>query len=202
MSVDDQKLIEQSLAGSLDAFGQLVVRHQDRLYNALVNVVGSADDARDIAQDAFVKAFQKLETFRGRSAFYSWLFRIAMNTALTQMRKKKRHIASLDAAREKAGIEPLDSHPTASPSHPLEVAERQTMVRTALAQLSDDFRTVLVLKEMDGLKYDEIAEILECPVGTVRSRIHRARTELRQRLAVLLKDSTEFTKPAKKQSTK
>ena len=188
MTTNDQQLIQECLAGRTDAFGQLVVRYQDRLYNTLVKMLGSADDARDVSQDAFVHAFQKLGTFRGKSAFYSWLFRIAINAAVSEKRKVRRKSASIDAMREQAGIEPIDSHPTATPSHALELSERQSMVRTALAELPEDYRTVLVLKEIEGLKYEEIAELIDRPVGTVRSRIHRARMELRNKLEMVLKE--------------
>lgn len=186
-STDDNRLIEECLSGRTEAFGQLVVRHQDRLYNSLAKILGSADDARDVTQEAFVSAFQKLETFRGNSAFYSWLFRIAMNAAVTQKRKTSRMVASIEAARELAGVEPADQHPASRPSHEMEQSEQQALVRAALSELPEEFRTVLVLKEIDSLKYEEIAEIIGCPVGTVRSRIHRARNELRAKLAVLLK---------------
>lgn len=188
MNIDDQELIAECLAGDSDAFGQLVVRYQDRLLNTLTNVLGSAEDARDTAQDAFVHAFQKLGTFRGQSAFYSWLFRIAVNAAISSKRKKRRVVTSIDAAREAAGFEPVDSHPNTHPSHSIELTEQQAIVRQGLAQLSEEFRTVLVLKEIEGLKYDEIAEMVDCPIGTVRSRIHRARCELKMKLEILMKD--------------
>ncbi len=182
MSADDRHLIEQSLAGRSEAFGELVVRYQDRLYNTLVKVLGSHDDARDAAQDAFVQAFQKLSSFQGNSAFYSWLFRIAVNAAISQKRKSKRFPQSVEAARDKSGAEPVDPHPEGRPGHAMETAERQQLVRDALAQLPDEYRTVLVLKEIEGLRYEEIAEAVGCPIGTVRSRIHRARQELREKL--------------------
>jgi len=185
---DDQQLIDECLAGRSEAFGELVVRYQDRLFHSLLYVTGAADEAQDVAQDAFVHAFTKLSTFRGESAFYTWLFRIAMNAAVTRKRRDRRMSASLDAARENAGHEPTDAHPTSQPSYPLEVSERQALVRAALAELCEDYRTVLVLKEMEGLRYEEIAEIVGCPIGTVRSRIHRARSELRDKLAVVFKE--------------
>lgn len=187
MNTHDTELIDAFLDGNTDAFGQLVVRHQDRLYNTLVKVLGSADDARDVAQEAFVHAFQKLHTFRGNSAFYSWLFRIAMNAAISEKRKTKRMAASVDSAREQSGTEPVDFHPDSQPSHSMELSERQQLVQTALSQLSEEFRTVLVLKEMEGMKYEEIADVIGCPVGTVRSRIHRARSEMREKLRILFK---------------
>jgi RNA polymerase sigma-70 factor (ECF subfamily) len=186
VSSDDKQLIRQCLAGRTEAFGELVVRYQDRLYNALFRVLGSTDDARDAAQDAFVQAFQKLKTFRGNSAFYSWLFRIALNAAATQRRRTRHKPASIDSMHERSGETPVDLHPEAAPSHPMERAERQKAVQVALAGLAPEFRIPLVLKEIEGLKYQEIAEILGCPIGTVRSRIHRARAELRQRLALYL----------------
>lgn len=189
MSNDDQELIDACLAGRTEAFGRLVVRYQDRLYHTLVGVLGSADDARDAAQDAFVHAFRKLDSFRGNSAFYSWLFRIAINTAISQKRRNRRSHSSIEAAREQAGIEPTDHRPDAHPSHALETSEQQEMVRQALTQLADEYRTVLVLKEMEGLKYEQIAEIVGCPIGTVRSRIHRARAELREKLRVMLRET-------------
>jgi RNA polymerase sigma-70 factor (ECF subfamily) len=178
----DQELIDECLAGRTDAFGRLVVRHQDRLYNSLYKMLGSAEDARDASQNAFVQAFQKLNTFRGNSSFYSWLFRIAMNAAISQKRKEKRISYSIDAVREQSGIEPTDTHESSQPTHSLEVTENQHAVRQALSELAEEYRTVLVLKEMEGLKYNEIAEIVGCPVGTVRSRIHRARAELKLKL--------------------
>jgi RNA polymerase sigma-70 factor (ECF subfamily) len=185
VNTEDQQLIDECLAGQTDAFGQLVVRYQDRLYNTLVNVLGSADEARDVAQEAFVHAFQKLATFRGQAAFYSWLFRIALNAAISQKRKRRRMSASIDRAHDQTGIEPADPRDDNQPSYSMELAERQALVRTALSQISEEYRTVLVLKEMDGLKYEQIAEIVGCPIGTVRSRIHRARTELRTKLKIL-----------------
>jgi RNA polymerase sigma-70 factor (ECF subfamily) len=186
VSTDDTKLIEECLAGRTEAFGQLVVRYQDRLIHTLVHVLGSREDALDTAQNAFVHAFQKLSTFKGDSAFYSWLFRIAMNSAISSKRKNRRVTSSIDGARESAGIEPIDNHPGTQPSHAMELSEQQVLVRKALDRLPEEYRTVLVLKEMDGLKYEEIAETLDIPIGTVRSRIFRAREELRGMLQSVL----------------
>lgn len=188
VSNDDRQLIQESLAGRTEAFGQLVVRYQDRLFGALLRILDSHDDARDVAQDAFVLAYQKLGTFRGNSAFYSWLFRIAMNTAASHRRKSGRRTASVDSTRERTGSEPADSRPETRPAHAIELAERQAIVNRALQELSEEFRTVIVLKEIEDLPYEEIAEIVGIPIGTVRSRIHRARSELREKLARLLRE--------------
>jgi len=188
VSKPDQELIADCLAGQTHAFGDLVVRYQNRLYNTLATVLGSADEAHDVSQEAFVNAFQKLHTFRGRSAFYSWLFRIALNSAVSQKRKLNRVAVSIDAVREQSGVEPPDRHPESRPEHALETSERQVAVRAALAELAEEFRTALVLKEMEELSYEEISEIVGCPIGTVRSRIHRARAELRAKLQDLLRE--------------
>jgi RNA polymerase sigma-70 factor, ECF subfamily len=178
----DQTLIDRCLAGQTEAFGLLVERYQHRLYGSLVHVVGSRDLAQDIAQDAFTNAFEKLGTFRGQSAFYSWLFRIALNAAVSARRKTRRVTGSVEAHRDATGAEPVDMSASSAPDHAAHVEDRQQLVRRALAQLPDEYRTALVLKEMDDLKYEEIAELLGVPLGTVRSRIHRARQELRARL--------------------
>ena len=189
MNSNDLELINQCLAGRTEAFGKLVLRHQDRLFRTLVSLLGSDEDARDVAQEAFVLAFQKLGTFRGDSAFYSWLFRIAFNASMSHKRKRRHATTSMDAAREQAGIEPLDDRSAGRPpSHSLEVREQQNLVQQALAELTDDYRTVLVLKELEGRKYQEIAEIIGCPIGTVRSRIHRAREEMREKLKGVVRD--------------
>lgn len=189
MNQPDAELIAASLSGQTDAFGKLVLRYQNRLFNTLVHVLGSVEDANDVAQDTFIRAFQKLGTFEGRCAFYSWLFRIAHHCAVNHRRRNWRSTASLDAAREQAGYDPSDAHDDARPEHDLEVTEKQVMIRTVLQKLPDDYRTVLVLREIDGLNYEEIADAIDCPIGTVRSRIHRARLELRSKLQVMLKSS-------------
>jgi RNA polymerase sigma-70 factor, ECF subfamily len=183
----DQTLIEQCLAGRREAFGQLVERYQHRLFHSLLHVLGSADDAQDVAQDAFVHAFEKLASFKGQAAFYSWLFRIALNAAVSAKRKTRRMTVSVDARREASGVEPTDDDPSNEPSYAMQVTDRQRLVRQALAELSDEFRTALVLKEMDGMSYEEIAAVVDVPLGTVRSRIHRARLELRAKLSILLR---------------
>jgi RNA polymerase sigma-70 factor (ECF subfamily) len=187
---DDLALIRRCRSGDVEAFGDLVLRHQDRLFGTLVHMLGSFEDARDAAQDAFVLAFQKLDSFRGDSAFYSWLFRIAYNAAVTGRRKgrRERQHASVEAGRDQTGSEPLDERPTADPSYSVQSEERQALVRRGLDELPEEYRTVLVLKEMEGLRYEEIAEMVGCPIGTVRSRIHRAREELRTKLERALKE--------------
>jgi RNA polymerase sigma-70 factor (ECF subfamily) len=180
---DDVQLIEETLAGHSKAFGRLVQKYQDRLYNTLVHVAGNAEDARDAVQDAFVQAFVKLDTFQGNSAFYTWLYRIGMNVAASA-RRRKRPAQSVEHNRETGGEEPIDDCP--EPGEAMDQDERRRQVREAIARLPDEYREVIVLREIDGCCYETIAEILELPVGTVRSRLHRGRLQLRDMLKEVL----------------
>ncbi|XZE54870.1 RNA polymerase sigma factor [Planctomycetaceae bacterium SH139] len=173
---DDAELIEAALTGDRTAFEGLVLRYQDRLYAAMVQVVGSADEAEDVVQDAFVRAFLKLDTFQNNSQFFTWLYRIAFNSALSRMRRRKT-TTSLDQAREAVGDEPVDQ--IAGPDERLLQQERVQMVQKALGQLSPDHRAILVLREMEDHAYEQIAEILNISIGTVRSRLSRARSQLK-----------------------
>jgi RNA polymerase sigma-70 factor (ECF subfamily) len=178
--VDDTQLIESALAGNSAAFGDLVRKYQDRLYNTMVHLTGSAEDAKDVVQDAFVKAYVKLESFQRSSAFYTWLYRIAFNTAMSRQRRR-RETRSIE---EDCGHEPAD--PGSAPADRLEQEELAGQVQRALAALSEEHRTVLVLRDIDGCEYEAVAEILGIPLGTVRSRLHRARMQLRDQLKKVL----------------
>lgn len=180
---DDAQLIEQTLSGDPTAFGQLVRKYQDRLYNTIVHVVGGADDALDVVQDAFVQAYLNLNGFKQSSAFYTWLYRIAFNVAITHRRRRKPTL-SVEQAREDGGMEPVDD--LAGPDEQLEEDERRQQVQQAIAALSEEYRAVVVLREIDGCCYETIAEILDLPIGTVRSRLHRARLQLREQLKGVL----------------
>jgi RNA polymerase sigma-70 factor (ECF subfamily) len=186
---DDQLLIQRCLAGQSEAFGDLVLRYQDRLYNSVYMMVNSAEDARDLTQEAFVHAFRRLDSFRGDSAFYTWLFRIAVNATISFRRKAvRRKTISVESVREASGNEPIDDDDGTRPSARMEVHEQQRVVRAALAELSEEFRTAIVLTEIEGLSYEDAAETVGCPIGTIRSRIHRARNELRDKLRIALKE--------------
>lgn len=180
---DDSQLIDQTLAGRPEAFGELVLKYQDRLFNMVFHVVGHAEDARDIVQEALVQAFIKLETFRRESEFYTWLYRIAFNTAVSHQRRR-RPTVSMERAKELANLEPQakDNDPVGN----LEQKERCCQVRDAIARLGGEYRAVIVLREIDGCCYETIAEVLELPVGTVRSRLHRARIQLKEYLGEML----------------
>jgi len=180
---DDGQLIRSACNGDTAAFGALVRKYQVRLCTSLTHVCGSLDDAEDIAQEAFVQAYVKLRTFAGGSAFYTWLYRIAVNAAISR-RRRRREQTSVDSKREELGLEPHDDAEQAEER--LFREERAVQVRRALDRLSDEHRTILVLREIDDCDYDEIANILQLPVGTVRSRLHRARLQLKEQLDTVL----------------
>jgi RNA polymerase sigma-70 factor (ECF subfamily) len=176
---DDQHLIEQAMGGDTAAFGQLVRRYQDRLFTGLVHVVSCPEEAEDVVQDAFVQAMRKLGTFRGDSSFFTWLYRIAINIALHRHRRRRPE-TSIDAARVLTGDDPVD--PGDHPQDRMLREERAAAVTRALAQLSEEFRVVLVLRDLEGFDYQSIAKILGVSLGTVRSRLHRARSLMRDHL--------------------
>jgi RNA polymerase sigma-70 factor (ECF subfamily) len=182
VSADDHSLIAECLAGDAAAFGELVRRHQDRLFNTVIRLVGNADDAQDVVQEAFLNAYQSLDGFKGDSLFFTWLYRIAVNTAIS-LRRKQRVSVSIDSSRNgEFPIDPLDPSEQSRPGHALERAEQERRIQQALSRLSPEHRAVLVMKDMEGQKYETMAEILQVPIGTIRSRLHRARLELRQLL--------------------
>jgi RNA polymerase sigma-70 factor, ECF subfamily len=188
---DDLKLIADCLKGQTAAFGELVSRHQDRLYNTVFRLLDNPEDARDVVQEAFLHAYQSLHSFKGDARFFTWLYRIAVNTAISFKRKRKL-VLRLQPTGDGGGIDPLDPNETNRPSHAIEMAELEKRVHEALARLSAEHRSVLVLKDMDGMKYEEMAEILQVPVGTIRSRLHRARLEMRE---ILLNENRAGEKP-------
>ena len=188
-SQNDEKLIAATLDGDSGAFGELVRRYQDRLFNTMIHVTGSKEEAEDVAQDAFIQAYVKLSTFSGKSAFYTWLYRVAFNIAISRSRKKRPRV-SLEQVQDASGAEPSDESETATET--MERLERADQVHIALQKLTDEHRAILVLREMEGCCYDTIASMLDLPVGTVRSRLHRARSQMREYLKELLQlPSTE-----------
>jgi len=187
-NLNDDELVGQVLAGDGRAFGEIVRHHEDRLYNTIYRLVGSAEDARDLLQDTFVKAYENLETFRGGSSLYTWLFRIAVNTSLSHRRRRKWVQMSAPPGDEddpNPGNAVADTA-TVDPADGLVTAETEVLVQEAINGLDDEHRTVVVLRDIQHCDYRQIAEILEVPPGTVKSRLHRARMMLRDKLQPLL----------------
>ena len=176
---EDKLTIQSVLAGNREMFGSLVCKYQDRLYRSLLCMMGNPDDALELTQDAFVQALVNLEKFRGESGFYTWLYRIAINMASSL--KRKRVLVSYDQLVEKASFNPVD--PGDSPERGLEIKENQRLVWEAIGKVAPDFRQVLILREIEGMDYEQIALVLKIKIGTVRSRLFRARLQLAEYLS-------------------
>ena len=168
----DSALVQRTRAGDLAAFTTLVERHRDVVLRVATRVVGPAD-AEDVAQDAFLRAYHRLERFRGDAAFRSWLLQITHNAALDALGRGRRTIAVGEA-----GAEVPDADGARIPAQRLEQRERSQRLRAKISTVTPAHRAVLVLRDIEGLAYDEIATVTETPVGSVKGRLHRARGEL------------------------
>ncbi len=183
MSADEHRLIEQCRKGQTAAFGELVRRYQDRLFNTVYRLVDSTEDAQDVVQEAFLHAYQSLDRFKGDAQFFTWLYRIAVNSAISLQRKQRSTVRLGDLGDRRGGQgsvpEPHDLSEFSQPDQALERADEERRIQSALNRLSAEHRAVLILKDLEDQKYETMAEILQVPIGTIRSRLHRARLELR-----------------------
>jgi len=184
----DAELVKRVQKGDKKAFDMLVVKYQQRIMNLISRFVRDQDEVMDISQEAFIKAYRALPNFRGDSAFYTWLYRIAINTAKNFLVSQGRRppgtdIDSSDAEQYEAGDALRDS---GSPERLMFRDEIKDLIFKTIDELPEDLRTAIMLREIDGLSYEEIAESMDCPVGTVRSRIFRARDAIDQKIAPLL----------------
>lgn len=182
-----EDLVSRSQLGETIAFDRLVDLYKDRIYNYVARMVHDPIEAEDIAQEAFVKAYRSLPSFRGASTFQTWLYRIASNLTIDSVRRRRRREntfsmdAPLDTEEGQMAREQQDMA-CPGPARDLETAELQRQVHRAIQQLSPKLRSVVVLYQLQGLSYEEIADILGCPLGTVKSRLFNARLELKQKL--------------------
>jgi RNA polymerase sigma-70 factor, ECF subfamily len=187
-NVTDQQLVERVQRGDKKAFDLLVMKYQQRIVNLVSRFVRNPADAVDVTQDAFIKAYRALPNFRGESAFYTWMYRIAVNTAKNFLAVQSRRPQDLDP--DIAGIEQIEGENAlkeyATPEHMLLRDEIQQTVVSAIEELPEDLRVAITLREIEGLSYEEIALAMECPIGTVRSRIFRAREAIDKQLKPLL----------------
>ena len=185
----DQKLVERVQKGEKGAFDLLVLKYQHKIVNLIMRYVRDPELAQDISQEAFIKAYRALPRFRGDSAFYTWMYRIAVNTAKNHLAAVRRR--PMDIELDMQDPEQYDLHAklkeTDTPEGVTLSNELQEAVERAIAALPEDLRTAIVLRELEGMSYEEIAQTMECPVGTVRSRIFRARDAIGKKIGSLIR---------------
>jgi RNA polymerase sigma-70 factor (ECF subfamily) len=185
----DQQLVERAQRGDKHAFELLVAKYQRRLGRLISRFVRNAAEAEDVTQDAFIKAYRALPSFRGDSAFYTWLYRIGINTAKNHLVAQGRRAPTstpFDADEAEDFEDAALLHEVATPENELMSKQVVEVVNSSLQELPDDLRTALTLREIEGLSYEEIAAVMDCPIGTVRSRIFRAREAIATNLRPLL----------------
>ncbi|MEP5763042.1 MAG: RNA polymerase sigma factor RpoE [Halieaceae bacterium] len=180
----DQQLVKKVQSGDKRAFDLLVLKYQPKILGLVSRYVHDSHEVQDVTQEAFIKAYRALPRFRGDSAFYTWLYRIAINTAKNHLVARARRPPGSDVEIEDAeyyegggALRDLEN-----PENQLFSAELSAVVNSAISELPDDLRTAVTLREFDGLSYEDIADIMDCPVGTVRSRIFRAREAIDKRV--------------------
>jgi RNA polymerase sigma-70 factor (ECF subfamily) len=185
-SADDKSLVQAAQKGDMGAFEELVARHRDKIYARAYSMMRNEEEAIDLSQEAWVKAWQRLKQFQGESSFGTWMTRIVINLCLDQLRRHKRQRAeSIEAMDEESGgVERHMPVVTVNPTEGLERVELRQRIDQALSQLSEAHRTAIVLCEFEGMEYKEIAKAMECSIGTVMSRLFYAR----RKMAALLSD--------------
>ena len=185
----DQQLVERAQRGDKRAFELLVVKYQRKLARLLSRFIRDAAEVEDVAQEAFIKAYRALPSFRGESAFYTWLYRIGINTAKNYLVAQGRRVPTVtefnneDAEGFEDGVELRDIH---TPERELMSKQIAQTVNSAMADLPEELRTAITLREIEGLSYEDIANVMNCPIATVRSRIFRAREAIAEKLRPLL----------------
>jgi len=188
----DQQLVERVQRGDKHAFDLLVSKYQRRLSRLISRFVRDSAEAEDVTQEAFIKAYRALASFRGESAFYTWLYRIGINTAKNHLLSNKRRAPSstvFDADEAESFEDAGLLREVNTPENELMSKQVVGVVQASLQQLPEDLRSALTLREIEGLSYEEIASVMNCPVGTVRSRIFRAREAVAENLRPLLETS-------------
>ena len=185
----DKKLVERVQKGDKGAFDLLVLKYQHKIVNLIMRYVRDPELALDISQEAFIKAYRALPRFRGDSAFYTWMYRIAVNTAKNHLAAQRRR--PMDVELDLQDPEQYNLHAklkeTDTPEGVTLSNELKESVERAIAALPEDLRTAIVLRELEGMSYEEIAQTMECPVGTVRSRIFRARDAIGKKVGSLIR---------------
>jgi len=180
--LSETELIQRLKKGDRDAFNEIVTMHQNKVVNIAYGMLSSREDALDAAQETFLKVYNGIDSFKGGSSISTWIYRICTNVCTDMLRKRQRsaNIISIDREDDENSpvLEIADDSPT--PDNSVIMNEQQKAVRKAISQLSDEYRTVLTLCDIEGLSYEEISLVLKCPVGTIKSRLSRARNNLKK----------------------
>lgn len=184
----DQQLVDRVQAGDRRAFDLLVLRYQNRVAGLVSRFIQDSQEVEDVCQEAFIKAYRALASFRGESAFYTWLYRIAVNTAKNHLVARNRRPPASDLEVEEAELTDIGTglRDLESPEGSLSTAKLKLAIEQAIEELPEELRTAFTLREFSGLSYEDITEVMDCPVGTVRSRIFRAREAIDKRIRELL----------------
>ncbi len=190
-SFEDAALLKRCREGEMQAFGRLIRKYQDRLYNGILRMCRNRDDAEELCQETFVKALENLGAFRQDAGFYTWLFRIGMNLTITRRRRAGRvKFHSLDGSpgdgEERSWSGQVPDRHEADPADEVARADTNRRVMDAVAELPEEFRSAVVLRDVEGMNYEQISRVLELPVGTVKSRLYRGRCLLKDKLKDLI----------------
>ena len=187
---NEPELLKRCGRGDADAFGRLVSHYENTVFNVALRMVGNRHDAEDVAQNVFIKAFRKIRSFGGRSSFATWLYSIAVNESISE--RRRRSAKSRKGAVQMSVLDGNDGDPYdppgdgPAPDGRMQAGETHRRIEQAIAELDEEYRGVVVLRDIEGLDYRAIGEVLGCSRGTVKSRLHRARLELRQKLRGLV----------------
>lgn len=181
-TLDERRLIRMAKAGDQQAFGTLLSSHEGRMYNIAYRMMGNSEDAMDMVQEAMIKVYRSLDRFEGNAQLGTWLYRVTTNTCLDELRRRKlRQTVSLDERAEQGAPAPED-HVFQRPEEAAEGAERRKVLKNAIKKLAPEHQAAIVLRDMQGMSYQDAAKVMDCPVGTMKSRVNRARAALREEL--------------------
>ena len=188
---NEAELLKRCRKGDTEAFGDLVIHYENAIFNVVFRMINHREDARDVTQDVFIKAFRRLRSFQGRSSLATWLYAIAVNQSISERRRRatasrsgRVQMSLLAGADGEGTYDPPGSEP--GPAERVGADETRRQIEQAIAGLPDDYRTVVLLRDIEGLDYGSISNVLGCSRGTVKSRLHRARLELRRKLQRLV----------------
>jgi RNA polymerase sigma-70 factor (ECF subfamily) len=195
ITLDDHMLVRQCKQGDSDAMGRLILKYQDRIYNTILKICANKDDAAELTQETFVKVIERINSFKGQSAFYTWLFRVAVNLTYNYCKRRVKlptysleHLTGQQFGDSRAELKTiLTDESTIDPAQIAQNREIGQIALAALSKLDEDHRIVIVLRDIEGMAYNEIAETLQVELGTVKSRLSRARANLKSILETVLK---------------